>query len=68
MTIEQIAHLKFLLEILENVDTDILIYGDNDVYLKVDRESANLNVVNYMKYLTKTENFVIDVTTIRDQV
>ena len=71
MNEQEIAHMKYLLEILENVDTDMMIHMDDEIemkYLKVDRESAKLNVVNYMKHLTKTVSTKIDVATIRDQV
>ena len=57
MTTDQIARLRYLTEILENVDTDIFIYGADDCnereFLKVDRENAEKELMDYMQEIVK---------------
>ena len=56
MNESQIANLRYQLEILENIDTDIMIYdGDSEQmeYLHVDRQLAGIKVKYTMEQILK---------------
>ena len=57
ITEQNVAEMANLLQNIEDVDTDILIYGDNDnemEFLKIDRKRA---VKNFQEYLKRRNYF-----------
>ena len=56
MNEQQIARLRYLTDVLENVDTDMMIYMDDPeeiAYLKIDRDRAEFELKTYMWELVK---------------
>lgn len=56
MTSTQIAHLQYLIDVLENVQTDILVYMDDPEeleFLEIDRLNASIALKLYMRELIK---------------
>ena len=56
MNIHQLANLRYLAEIVENIDTDIMIYGDDAKELDnlyVDRYLAELKLKYAMRQMLK---------------